>query len=48
MRVICSQDLEKMLQKQARKVCWKTWAATHECEECVAGANPSDASKKDK
>ena len=32
MRVVCPQDVKKMLLKRARMVCWKRWAAKHECE----------------
>ena len=28
-RVVCPQDVEKMLLKQASMVNWKKWAATH-------------------
>ena len=27
MRVVCPQDVKKMLLKQARMVCWNKWAA---------------------
>ena len=37
MRVVCPQDVNKMLQKQARFVHWKRWAAKHECEELKEG-----------
>ena len=33
MRVVCPQDVKKMLLKQARTTCWKKWASIHECEE---------------
>ena len=40
-----------MLQKQARMVYWKRWAAKHDCEELKEGvclvANPGDGAKKD-
>ena len=32
MRVVCPQDVKKMLLKQARMAFWKKWAAKHECE----------------
>ena len=32
MRVVCPQDVKKMLVQRARMVCWKRWAAKHECE----------------
>ena len=31
MRVVCPQDVQKMLLK-ARMVHWKKWSAKHECE----------------
>ena len=31
-RVVCSQDVKKMLLRQARMVHWKRWAAEHKCE----------------
>ena len=33
MRVVCPQDVKKMLVRQARKIYWKGWAAKLECEE---------------
>ena len=32
MRVVCPQDVKKMFVKRPRMVCWKRWAAKHECE----------------
>ena len=46
MKVVCPQDVKKMLLKQARLISWKKRAAKHECEE-LDGANPSHAAKKD-
>ena len=37
MRVVCPQDVKKMLLKQARMVYGKNWAAKHECEELKEG-----------
>ena len=37
MRVVCPQDVKKMLLKQARRVHWKKWAAKHKCEELKEG-----------
>ena len=37
MRVVCLQDVKKMLLKQARMVYRKKWAAKHECEELQEG-----------
>ena len=37
MRVVCPQDVKKMLLRQAKTVFWKTWAAKHECEELKEG-----------
>ena len=37
MRVVCPQDVKKMLLRQARIVYWKRWAAKHECEELTEG-----------
>ena len=37
MRVVCPQDVKKILLKQARMVCWKKWAAKHEHEELKEG-----------
>ena len=37
MRVVCPQDVKKMLLKQVRLVYWKKWAAKHECEELKEG-----------
>ena len=51
MRVVCPQDVKKMLLKQGRMVYWKTWAAKLESGvegRSVAAANPSFAAKKDK
>ena len=31
MRVVCPQDVKKMLLKQATMACWKKWAAKHKC-----------------
>ena len=51
MRVVCPQDVKKMLLKHARMVSWKTWAAKHVCEEfegrSLAGANPGHLEKQD-
>ena len=33
MRVVCPQDVKKMLLRQAIMVHWRKWAAKHECEE---------------
>ena len=48
-RVVCPQDVKKILLRQARLVGWKTWAAKHEWGvegRSVAGADPSHAAKK--
>ena len=37
MRVVCPQDVQMMLLKQARMIYWKRWAAKHECEELEEG-----------
>ena len=37
MKVVCPQDVKKMLLKQARMAYWKRWAAKHECEELKEG-----------
>ena len=36
MRAVRPQDVKKMHLKQDRMVCWKRWAAKHECEELKA------------
>ena len=36
-RVVCPEDVEKMLLIPARMVCWRLWAAKHECEELKEG-----------
>ena len=36
-RVVCPQDVKKVLLKQAKMVCWKSWAAKHACEELKEG-----------
>ena len=33
MRVVCPEDVKKMVLKQARMVYWRKWTAQHECEE---------------
>ena len=37
MRVVCTQDVKKMLLRHARMAYWKIWAATHACEELKEG-----------
>ena len=37
MRVVCPQDVKKMLLKQARTTHWRKWAAKHESEELKEG-----------
>ena len=37
MRYVCPKVVKKMLLQQARKVCWKKWAAKHEYEELKEG-----------
>ena len=37
MIVVSSQDVKKVLLKQARMVYWKKWAAKHEYEELKEG-----------
>ena len=37
MRLVCPQDVKKMLLKLARMACWKKWAAKHECGELKEG-----------
>ena len=38
MRVVCPQDVKKMLSKQAMKVCWKKFGSkARECEELKEG-----------
>ena len=37
MRVVCPQDVKKMLLKQATTVHWKRMAAKHEGEELIEG-----------
>ena len=37
MRMVCPQDVNRMLLKLARIVYWKKWAAKHECEELKKG-----------
>ena len=34
-RVVCPQDEEKLLLKQAGLLCWKRWAAKNECEKLM-------------
>ena len=46
MRVVCPQDVKKMLLKQARMVYWKRWVVTHECEELKDGVGPIQATLK--
>ena len=49
MRVVCPQDVMKMLLKQAKMVYCKKWATKHECEELREGVwFPSFAAQKDK
>ena len=36
-RYVCPKDVNKMLLKQARTICWKKWAAKHEREELQEG-----------
>ena len=38
-RVVCPQDVKKMLLKQAMMVYWKKRAAKHECEELKEGVS---------
>ena len=33
MRVVCPQNVKKMLLEHAKMALWKEWAAKHECEE---------------
>ena len=51
MRYVCPKDVKKMLLQQARTVCWKKWAAKHECEELkggyVAGAGSGLVAQED-
>ena len=37
MRVVCPQNVKKMLLKQANMVYWKSWAANHKGEELKEG-----------
>ena len=37
MRLVCPEDMKKMLRKQARPPCWKKWAAKHQYEELKEG-----------
>ena len=37
MRYVCPKDVKKMLVQQAGSLCWKKWAAKHECEELKEG-----------
>ena len=37
MKHVCPQGVKNMLLQQARKVCWKKWAAKHEHEELKEG-----------
>ena len=38
-RVVCPQDVKKMLRRQTTTVYWRRWPAKHECEELKEGVS---------